>query len=84
MVFHWRQSNSDGIYGPNGRLRMPSSNSDERYIGTAYLSTFTWVFNNFVSYNLGVQYFSTGSFINDVLPEPINGFFVGSVVRWKF
>ncbi|MFD2035433.1 alginate export family protein [Belliella marina] len=84
VVLHWRQSIGDGIYGPNGFLRMPSSNSSEKYIGTAYMTTFSWNVNNFLSYNLGVQYFKTGSFINDVIPDHKDGFFVGSVIRCKF
>ena len=84
VVLHWRQSTRDGVYGPSGALRLPSSNSNEKYVGTAYITTFSWNINNFLNYNLGVQYFQTGSFINDVLPSHKDGFFVGSVIRCKF
>lgn len=84
VVFNWRQSTEDGVYGPNGSLRISSGGSKKRYIGTAYMSTFSWSINDFLSYNIGVQYFKTGSFINEVIPQHKDGFFVGSVIGFKF
>lgn len=84
MVFYWRNSLSDGVYGPNGSLRLPSLGSQERYIGTAYMTTFSWQITDFISYNIGVQYFKTGGFIRDVIPQHQDGFFVGSVIGCKF
>lgn len=84
IVFNWRNSLNDGVYGPSGSLRLPSSNSKERYIGTAYMTTFSWKINDFMNYNIGIQYFKTGSFINDVIPQHQDGFFVGSVLGYKF
>ncbi|MBP4138388.1 alginate export family protein [Flavobacterium geliluteum] len=83
-VLNWRQSTEDGIYRANGSLRLPSSESKERYIGTAYITTLSWNINRFLSYNIGIQYFQTGNFINDILPENKDGFFVGSVIGFKF
>lgn len=84
MVFNWRNSLQDGVYGPGGSLRLSSSDSKERYIGTAYMTTFSWKINDFLNYNIGVQYFKTGSFINDVVLQHKDGFFVGSVIGFKF
>ncbi|PRD47563.1 alginate export family protein [Sphingobacterium haloxyli] len=84
LVFNWRNSLEDGVYGPSGSLRLLSSGSKERYIGTAYMTTFSWNINNFISYNAGMQYFKTGSFINDVIPMHEDGFFVGSTIGIKF
>lgn len=84
VVFNWRNSLQDGVYGPSGSLRLSSSDSKERYIGTAYMSTFSWKINNFLNYSIGVQYFKTGSFINDVIPHHREGFFVGSALGIKF
>ncbi|MDR6968105.1 hypothetical protein J2X31_002120 [Flavobacterium arsenatis] len=84
VVFNWRNSTEDGIYGPSGAFRLSSSDSGKRYIGTSYTSTMSWYINDFLSYNIGVQYFKTGSFIDDVLPQHKDGFFVGSVVGFKF
>ncbi len=84
VVFNWRNSTEDGIYGPNGAFRLSSFDSSKRYIGTSYTTTLSWILNDFLVYNLGVQYFKTGSFINDVIPQARDGFFVGSVLGFKF
>ncbi|QNL48814.1 alginate export family protein [Olivibacter sp. SDN3] len=84
VVFNWRHSTEDGIYGPSGSLRISSFESKKRYIGTAYITTFSWHINDFLNYNIGVQYFKTGGFINDVIPQHQDGFFVGSVIGLKF
>lgn len=83
-VFSWRQSPQDGIYLPDGTLRQGPSNSDSRYIGTAYISTVSWQISRFLSYNAGVQYFKTGDFINDVIPQHKDGFFISSLLGFKF
>lgn len=84
VVFNWRSSLQDGVYGPNGSLRLSSSDSKRKYIGTAYTTTFSWKINKFFSYSAGVQYFQTGNFINDVISQHRDGFFVGSVMGYKF
>lgn len=84
VVLNWRQSTNDGVYRASGALRLPSSDSKERYIGTAYITTFSWNINSFLNYNIGIQYFQTGSFINEVIPDHQDGFFVGSVIGFKF
>ena len=84
VVFNWRNSLEDGIYNAAGIFRRSSSDSRERYIGTAFISSFSWRINKFLNYNIGVQYFKTGSFIQDVIAQPKDGFFVGSVVSLKF
>lgn len=84
MVFNWRQSAQDGIYRPDGSFSMSSSGSEKKYIGTAYVTTFTWNITKFFNYNIGVQYFKTGNFINEVIPQHKDGFFVGSVLAFKF
>ncbi|MBE9586237.1 alginate export family protein [Mucilaginibacter sp. JRF] len=84
VVFNWRQSTEDGVYRSDGSLRLSSSGSRERYIGTAYITNISWDINGFLNYNFGVQYFKTGSFINDLIPQHQNGFFVASVVGFKF
>lgn len=83
-VFSWRQSLQDGIYLPDGTLRLGSSNSDSRYIGTAYISTVSWQISKFLSYTAGVQYFKTGDFINDMIPQHKDGVFISSLLGFKF
>lgn len=83
-VFSWRQSLQDGIYRPDGSLSLGSSNSASRYIGTAYISTVSWQISKFLSYNAGVQYFKTGDFINEVIPQHKDGIFISSLFAFKF
>lgn len=83
-VFSWRQSLQDGIYRPDGSLSLGSSNSDGRYIGTAYITTVSWQISRFMSCNAGVQYFNTGDFINDVILQHKDGFFISSLLAFKF
>lgn len=84
VVVNWRNSLEDGIYEPNGLLRLASSNSTKRYIGTAYITTFSWNLTALLNYNIGVQYFKTGDFIHDLIAQPKDGFFIGSTVGFKF
>ncbi|HZG23456.1 MAG TPA: alginate export family protein [Chitinophagaceae bacterium] len=84
VLFSWRYSTEDGIYGPSGSFRMSGSDSEKRYVGTAYITTLSWNINRFLNYNIGVQYFKTGSFINEAIPQHRNGFFVGSVIGFNF
>jgi len=84
VVFNWRYAHHDGIYGPNGLFTLSSSGSTQRYIGTAYLSSVAWDINKFSNFNIGVQYFKTGNFINDVIENQKDGFFVGSVLEFTF
>ena len=84
VVLNWRQSTEDGVYRADGSLRLSSSGSKERYVGTAYITNISWNINDFINYNIGVQYFKTGSFINDVISQHQNGFFAGSVIGFKF
>lgn len=83
-VCYWRQSLQDGIYRPDGSLSLASSNSKSRYIGTAYVSTVSWQISRFLTYNAGVQYFKTGNFINDVIRQHNDGFFISSLIAFKF
>ncbi|MBE9586205.1 alginate export family protein [Mucilaginibacter sp. JRF] len=84
VVFYWRQSLADGIYRPDGTFNLSSSGSAERYIGTSYITSASWIINRFLNFNVGLQYFETGSFINDVIPQHKDGFFIGSVLGFKF
>ena len=83
-VFNWRNSLDDGVYNPNGSFRLSSSNSNQHYIGTAFIQTSTWHINKFVDYNFGIQYFKIGDFVQDVVPSHKDVFFVGSMLRFMF
>ncbi|WP_223255467.1 alginate export family protein [Flavobacterium sp. LM4] len=84
VVFNWRFSTQDGIYRPSGSLNLPGSASDERYIGTAYLANFTYSINKYISVVSGIQYFKTGAFINDIIPNSQDGVFFNARLGFKF
>lgn len=84
VVFNWRFSTQDGIYRPSGSLNLPGSTSDERYIGTAYLANFTYSINKHISVVSGIQYFKTGAFINDIIPNSQDGVFFNARLGFKF
>ncbi|MGR3856770.1 alginate export family protein [Chryseobacterium indologenes] len=84
VVFNWRYSTQDGIYRPSGTLNLASSNSKKRYIGTAFLGSFNYKINPFLTFNTGIQYFNTGAFINDVIDNHKDGLFINSRIVFKF
>ncbi|WP_290968587.1 alginate export family protein [Flavobacterium sp.] len=84
VVLNWRYSTQDGVYRPSGILNLRGSDSDERYIGTAYLANFTYNVNKYISVVSGIQYFKTGAFINDVIPNSKDGVFFNARLGFKF
>jgi len=84
VVFNWRYALQDGVYRPNGVLNRPGSNSDKRYIGTAYLTNFTYSFNRYFSLVSGIQYFRKGAFIEDIIPNAKSGVFYNIRLGFKF
>lgn len=83
-VFNWRYSLNDGVYRPSGVLNRPGSSSDKRYIGTAYLTNFTYSFNRYISLVSGIQYFRRGAFIEDIIPNAKSGVFYNIRLGFKF
>lgn len=84
VVFYWRQSLQDGIYRPDGAFNLSSSGSLQHYIGTAYISTANWEIWRYLNLTIGVQYFQTGKFINEIIPNHKDGFFITSLLGFKF
>ncbi|WP_419868457.1 alginate export family protein [Chryseobacterium sp. CT-SW4] len=84
IVFNWRYSVNDGVYRPGGTLNLASSNSSKRYIGTAFFGGIDYNINKFLSSTTVIQYFKTGAFINDVIPDHKDGFFVNTRLVFKF
>lgn len=84
VVFNWRYSPNDGVYRPSGALNRPGSSSDKRYIGTAYLTSFTYNFNKHFSLVSGLQYFHKGSFIEDIIQDAKSGVFWNIRLGFKF
>lgn len=84
VVFNWRYSLQDGVYRPSGTLNLPGSASDKRYIGTAYLANFTYSVSKYISVVSGIQYFKTGAFIDDIIPNSKDGVFFNARLGFKF
>lgn len=84
VVLNWRYSTQDGVYRPSGMLNLRGSASDEKYIGTAYLANFTYSVNQYISVVSGIQYFKTGAFINDIIPNSKDGVFFNARLGFKF
>lgn len=84
VVFNWRYSIQDGVYRPSGVLNRPGNTSDQRYIGAAYLANFTYSVNKHIAVVSGIQYFKTGAFINDIIPNAQDGIFFNARLAFKF
>lgn len=84
VVLNWRYSTQDGVYRPSGMLNLRGSASNEKYIGTAYLANFTYSINQYISVVSGIQYFKTGAFINDIIPNSKDGVFFNARLGFKF
>ncbi len=84
VVFNWRYSLQDGLYRPSGTFNLAGASSNKRYIGTAFLGSAVYPINKFLSTNIGVQYFKTGAFIEDVIATPKDGLFINARVAFKF
>jgi hypothetical protein len=83
-VYNWRQSLQDGVYRPSGAFNLSSSDSGNRYMGTSYMTMAIWNINRHLNYILGAQYFDTGAYIDDIIIQHKNGFFVASQLAFKF
>lgn len=82
-VFYWRYSSADGIYRPSGTFNLSGANATQKYAGTAYLINGIYTFNKFLSLNTGIQYFDTGPFVDEIIPNSKNGLFINSRVTLK-
>ncbi len=84
VVFNWRYSLQDGIYRPSGTLNLASSDSKKRYIGTAFLGSFNYKINKFLTFNTRVQYLNIRDFINEVNHKQKDGLYINSRIEFKF
>lgn len=84
VVFNWRFSLNDGVYRPSGTFNFSGSGSDKRYIGTAYLTKLSYLFNPFLSFDFGIQYFRTGPFIKSEVDRPQDALLTNTRIAFKF
>ena len=84
LLINWRQSVQDGIYRPSGAFYLPGSSSSSRHIGNAFLASVVYSLNRFITLNTGIQYFKTGAFIHDIIPNSKNGVFFNGRIKFMF
>ncbi|HET7000780.1 MAG TPA: alginate export family protein, partial [Puia sp.] len=84
LVLNWRQSLQDGVYRPSGAFLLAGSTSSSRHIGNTFLASMLYNFNPFISLNTGFQYFKTGSFIHDIIPDSKDGVFYNIRIKYMF
>ena len=84
VVVNWRYSLNDGIYRPSGNFNTAGSLSNHRFIGTTYLLSADYQFNQNLSFSIGGQYFKVGYFIKDIVPLWDNSKFFNAQVSYKF
>lgn len=84
VVFNWRFSLNDGIYRPSGTFNFSGSGSDQRYIGTAYLTKLSYLITPMLTFDFGMQYFKTGPFINSKIQHPDNALLTNTRIAFKF
>jgi hypothetical protein len=84
IVINWRYSLQDGVYRPSGTFNLAGSSSSSRHIGTAFLASTLYSFNPFISVTTGIQYFKTGSFIHDIIPNSKDGIFFNARIKFMF
>ena len=84
VVLNWRYSLKDGVYRPSGGFNMPGASSRKRFIGTSYLANLAYTVNNYTSLVSGLQYFKTGGFLNDIIPNSKNGLFFNLQLSFMF
>lgn len=84
VVFNMRYSVNDGVYRPSGTFNLAGSASRERYIGTAYLASLSYSINRFTTLNTGIQYFKTGAFIHNIIPNAQDGVFFNLQLGFMF
>lgn len=81
VLFFWRQSLGDGVYGIPGNVLRPGTLSRERFLGTQPGIQATWTINPYTSVSTNYARFLTGEFFNQTPPGKDIDYFS---VWWTF
>jgi hypothetical protein len=84
LIYNWRYSVQDGLFGPSGSFNFGGSNSSVRYIGTTYLLSLDYQLNKYFSFGTGYQYFRSGPFIQDIISNAADSKFFNTQLSFKF
>lgn len=83
MVFYWRESTRDGVYGVSGSLLRDSGDSRARYIGTQGDVVLGWEISRQLSVEAAYSVFKPGSFIRETgNAETVH--FLGLEALWRY
>jgi Alginate export len=83
LVFYWRESLGDGVYGTAGNLLRPSRDSRSRYIGTQADVVLGWEAARNLSFEMSYSIFEPGQFIKDTGPSK-TVHFIGAETLFRF
>jgi len=84
IIFNWRYSLEDGLYRPSGTFNASGAGSEHRYVGTSYLISSDYQFGRYLTLSWGLQYFSVGSFLKDIMPRWANSKYFNTQLSFKF
>ncbi|SMR83831.1 MULTISPECIES: alginate export family protein [Stenotrophomonas] len=83
MVFYWRESTRDGVYGVSGNLLRASGDSRAAYIGTQGDVVLGWEVSRQLSFEAAYSVFKPGDFIRETgNAETVH--FVGLEALWRY
>lgn len=63
--FFWRQSVSDGVYGPSGQLLRAGDGSSKRFVGSGLSINGEWRINRHLTATMIYSHFFPGTFVED-------------------
>ena len=82
-LFFWRQSTTDGLYGPAVNLELSGKASRARYVGTSPELELDWAVNRHLGATIYYSHFFAGPFLRESGPGKDVDFFT-TWVTYKF
>ena len=83
VIFYWRESLEDGVYGVAGNVLRPAGESRERYIGTQGDVVLGWEVSRQLSFEVAYSVFRPGDFIRDTgRSDTVH--FIGLEALWRY
>ncbi len=83
VIFYWRESLHDGVYGTSGNLLRAAGDSRSRYIGTQADVVLGWEVSRQMSLEAAYSVFRPGDFIRDTgRSETVH--FIGLEALWRY
>lgn len=83
MIFYWRESLHDGVYGVTGNVLRSAGASRSRYIGTQADLTLEWQVSRQLGFDVAYSMFRPGAFIKDT-GHAATVHFIGLQALWRY